>query len=1034
MAFDLTIWKEKAAVNLRGWKERLVPAAMNSAYVAVCAGVLWPVVVEARAGDAFGAAMAVMSLTAGLGTNLLSDQIRKWKDEANGERDVAQWLAERAGQNAQLRAELDAALEKLEALALARDTLHEADRQWFADVLQGELTRLGSWPRFEATVHGQGNLVVQGQGHTIDYTFVEKQEIHQHALDPQAQAAQAEAAARRRYLERFSQWCNVLPLAALGGEEGAADDLTLDSVYIGLHTTTRIPLTEAEKEERQKKRQFIESGEPQDRDTRPLPALDAAAQAPRLVLLGDPGSGKSTFARYWLSLGARAELKAGEPPPGWIAGLLPLFLTLRDLAPRLRPLDVQEPLTQAHRAALLQAVQAQLEADLKESLRVPEFSAGLNKALEDGSAVLVLDGLDEVPEDLRQYVRLAVSALLNECHVRRVLVTCRVRSYTGAALLPGFQAHTLAPFTPDHIRDFSHRWYAAQPARFDTGQVQARAADLEQAALSDDLRPLAANPMMLTSMAILHQREIGLPRERVKLYQQLVDVLLRRWQKGKTPALAAFLQDELRLRAVLERLAFEAHAAGKGQRDSADLARGVALTLLEQKEYLGSAALAAEFLDYVDQRAGLLVGRGGEPGHPAAYSFPHRTLQEYLAGCYLAGQRRPYVAYFERAAEGDYWALAAQLGAEDLLYNRRHPHDVLDLAYQLLTDHPDTARKRRAVGWGGNLAALLGRDAVEADDAPNGGAAYLQRLRPRLVDLLASDLNAPERAEAGRALAVLGDPRAEVITVGAMEFCYVPAGPFQMGSDKQVDAEAYEAEQPAHTLDLPAFWMGRHPVTNAQYAEFVAAGGYGVSRYWPEAEAAGYWKDGRFKGRGDREPRVEPENYGAPFNLHNHPVVGVNWYEALAFTRWLTERFQIALPKGYAIALPSEAEWEKAARGAEGNKYPWGRDEPTGEHARFGALRGGGTSPVDAFPRGASPYGMLGMAGNVFEWCEDVYDDGFYLHGPERNPRNTIQPGSAPCVVRGGSWAYDARALRTYARTSFPPTYRLENVGFRVAL
>ena len=68
-------------------------------------------------------------------------------------------------------------------------------------------------------------------------------------------------------------------------------------------------------------------------------------------------------------------------------------------------------------------------------------------------------------------------------------------------------------------------------------------------------------------------------------------------------------------------------------------------------------------------------------------------------------------------------------------------------------------------------------------------------------------------------------------------------------------------------------------------------------------------------------------------------------------------------------------------------------------------LRGGGTTSVDAFPRGASPYGMAGMAGNVFEWCEDVYDDGFYLHGPERNPRNTIQPGSAPCVIRGGAWA-----------------------------
>ena len=89
---------------------------------------------------------------------------------------------------------------------------------------------------------------------------------------------------------------------------------------------------------------------------------------------------------------------------------------------------------------------------------------------------------------------------------------------------------------------------------------------------------------------------------------------------------------------------------------------------------------------------------------------------------------------------------------------------------------------------------------------------------------------------------------------------------------------------------------------------------------------------------------------------------------------------------------------------------------------------------VTSHPRGASPYGIEGMAGNVFEWCEDVDDVAFYLHGPDRNPRNTIQPGAAPHVIRGGSYRYDARSLRTYARASFPPTFRLDNVGFRVAL
>ena len=238
----------------------------------------------------------------------------------------------------------------------------------------------------------------------------------------------------------------------------------------------------------------------------------------------------------------------------------------------------------------------------------------------------------------------------------------------------------------------SRAWYNAQKllGRLNAEQARDRTTDLTQAALSANLRELAANPMMLTTMAIIHQKEIGLPRERVRLYNLAVDVLLRRWQKRKTgeqamvpsPALADFLRDDLRLRATLERLAYEAHQQGLRQGEAAELTRGRALELLERPEYLASAGLADEFLDYVDQRAGLLLGRGGDLGRPTTYAFPHRTFQEYLAGCYLAGQRDMARAYFAHAAQAD-WRLAALLGAEELLYNRRNQNALLDLAYRL---------------------------------------------------------------------------------------------------------------------------------------------------------------------------------------------------------------------------------------------------------------------------------------------------------------------------------------------------------------
>jgi serine/threonine-protein kinase len=265
------------------------------------------------------------------------------------------------------------------------------------------------------------------------------------------------------------------------------------------------------------------------------------------------------------------------------------------------------------------------------------------------------------------------------------------------------------------------------------------------------------------------------------------------------------------------------------------------------------------------------------------------------------------------------------------------------------------------------------------DARHDGCAAFSSALEAALVDVT------PVRVEREAEL-----PRI-IVEEDGNEMVLIPGGAFQMGANRR-------------TVLLDRYYLARHAVTNAQFLAFVEATGYRPT----DAEA------GRFLQHW-RGPRP-------PLDLADHPVVFVSWLDARAYCRWAARR------------LPSEAEWEKAARGPDGLKYPWGRDEPTTEHANFGRTRGGGTCPVAAHPRGASPFGIVGMAGNVFEWCEDVDDVAFYLHGPERNPRNTIQPGGAPCVVRGGSWIYDARSLRTHARASFPPTFRLDSVGFRVAL
>ena len=263
--------------------------------------------------------------------------------------------------------------------------------------------------------------------------------------------------------------------------------------------------------------------------------------------------------------------------------------------------------------------------------------------------------------------------------------------------------------------------------------------------------------------------------------------------------------------------------------------------------------------------------------------------------------------------------------------------------------------------------------------------------RPQTCTELARRLDEALAGVAPRDRETAAQPPPPLITeADGSELVLIPGGGFLMGPSRR-------------EVSLDPFYLARHPVTNRQFGDFLRVTGYRAEG--PDAQRfLAHWREGR-----------------CPRRLLDHPVTYVCWHDAQAYCTWAGRR------------LPTEAEWEKAARGEDGRKYPWGRQDPDPERANYGRLQGG-TSAVHERPLGASPWGLLELAGNVWEWCEDVDDVRFYLDGPGRNPRLTVQPGSAPCVVRGGSWLYDARSLRTYARSSFDPRFRLDGVGFRCAL
>ncbi len=277
-------------------------------------------------------------------------------------------------------------------------------------------------------------------------------------------------------------------------------------------------------------------------------------------------------------------------------------------------------------------------------------------------------------------------------------------------------------------------------------------------------------------------------------------------------------------------------------------------------------------------------------------------------------------------------------------------------------------------------------------------------------------------------LALLSAPGtvAPMVNDGYGDFLIVPAGAFLMG-DNFGDGES--RERPAHTVDLDAFYIAKYEMTNGEWRKFRDDAAYGDARFWPGGrvvpkDQVPYWSDARNHGGGT--PGSE-----------NYPLQGVNWDSATAYCNWLTAK------TGKKYRLPTEAEWEKAARGKDGRRFPWGNEidhsyanyaEPmskfdTGQAVGFydGSKRGDLQTH-----NGASPYGAFDMAGNVMEWCQDWYSRSYYSISPKKNPKGPAT--GAYRVVRGGTFFMDGFDLRTYARSQAWPSFQSHRMtGFRAA-
>lgn len=803
-----------------------------------------------------------------------------------------------------------------------------------------------------------------------------------------------------RYLEYLESKNSYVEIRGMGAQ--VAEQLPLDKVY----TRLRVAGGSMGREGQEKVPEMSRRG-------RDLELPGVLGRSRHAVLVGDPGSGKTTFLRFATQVLARALLRE---KPGLAAHELgidagsveeipfPILVRLSRFAEFLGnhpdgscPTDAPEHLLRY------------LEFEVHGRNLLAEGE--LTRRVERGGCFFLLDGLDEVPGALRPRVAALVDELVAASPAdggNRHLITCRTRAYEGLARVGGLQAYSLAAFEADQVAEFIRGWsralYQVRLRRGEGGSEEHALAEAEQyeSELLEAIRshenvgPLTESPLMLTMLAVVHWNQKKLPERRNELYEQAVQYLLESRQT-QSPIPTPQRKEALQALALAMFLDEEGVQRSLGM---VEAGRAVAPVLQAEENR------ARVFLEEESLYSGLLVSRtDGE------VEFWHLSFQEYLAA-------------LELATGGEYWEVLAE-GSR--LHDDRWNEVVLLLAgclrringlraakrliEKILATGTDRVSKARAVGLVGRLLV----DVLPYGGDPSVGTDYRFMLEETLAIFeppAAGEEVVEERVriEVGEALGQAGDPRLARPAENRVE---IPGGTFWMGAQAEdagapgYDSEAYTDESPVRRVTVSPFTIGRYPVTVEEYRRFIEAGGYQEPSLWdPEGWA---WRE--------KEGHETPGSWKDQLGHPNRPVAEVSWYEADAFCRWAGGR------------LPTEAEWELAARGLEEREYPWRSPRrPGGRRANF-AMRLGRPSPVGAYPAGATPEGVYDLAGNVWEWCGDWF--AHYLEEPETDPSGPQTDASR--VLRGGSFIVSPRDLRAAFRFGELPENRSDNVGFRLA-
>ena len=772
-------------------------------------------------------------------------------------------------------------------------------------------------------VNAGGDVIGRDQYNVVNLTMLLQPELLAGLSGRDAAAIESTL---RCYLHALIDTLTPLRLDQIDTRAAAdGQPLRLDDVFEPLDTREQMPADRTLGQWLGTARKSSPKADRQDVRQRPVTALEALAHHPKLTLLGAAGGGKSTvgawvlvvLARAWLG-DATALAKLGD---GWPHGaLLPIRVTLRYFA---------ETLKEPGSGGLAERLWDHIVRSLQQDGYTLPVSYLKNVATQRG-ALFLFDGLDEcgTSEQCAQVLK-AIEALESSIAGTRsrFLRTARPNAWKGGpSAAKG--VYELAGLNEEQVDRFIARWYTAAdqhdwPLRDDQAVL---IADLQQASRREELRELAANPLLLTLMVALHTVD-RLPDDRVDLYREAVALLLMRWDDKDAKGAGASLRRLLalphfrieRLLPTLEQVAFETHEAKESAVSEYRLLDGFRKLFAEADDPLGCAQ---KVVTYIVERTGLLSWDGGDRS-PRRFEFPHRSFREYLAACHMAHQpemARQCIALAR--SDPALWELPLVLAARVAGSERG------TLAAQALVESWPTPDSPTDADW--LCARLAGLQLKEIGKATVLVEPYRRVMADRVVaalmrgafpsELTGNGVPAKLRSRLGDAIGAL-DPRFDA------ENYFLPCG----------DDLGF--------VSIPSrddLCFARYPVTVAQFRAFVVDSGFEP---------------------GDPDCLRDPDH---------RPVRYVNHAEALAYCEWLTGTG--CLPSGWRADLPDEHEWEHASRGGASDKWDyWWKGKADPERANYNDTGIGDTSVVGCFP--SNGYGLYDMLGNVWEWTKSPWSE-----------------------------------------------------------